>query len=500
MKASPKSLQSPSMFPLRRVNSLCQEPPKSPGTPNAPKSPSLLGLVVRGVNSVGLQSPKSSHSPRSKGLEPRRVNSSASLTLNHDNEHIGILYINDQPVVCTPRSQPPSTFSWKRTPSKLPNWEELQIEDMQELVLDDKAKVEVEVVPTPGPALQERWTFSDIAEAHIENDNAEEEAHSLNVTAPDTPAATKSGVKSWFKTHLRIGASPSIAIQKNLSSSWSASKISSLQTLAFASDHPVTSRVKKTEYKMVKALGRGAQGHVSLQIHVETGTPVAIKSLSVAMSPVDVDVRGSFHREIALLKQASPCPSIIRLLDFWEGKGRCYQVFELCPGGDFDTGLPHHSPLSERAARHLFGPIAEAVGFLHSNGILHRDVRPANCFLRRGVTGRESAEELRGISVLADLGVACEKQMSGRIGSFFAKRPAYIAPEIVDGARFNEAADVFGLGVCLLRVLLGRAAVLEDQEVARWESLSEAGSAFLRSLLDPNPLTRLKSQEIRTEN
>ncbi|KAI8620270.1 kinase-like domain-containing protein [Chytriomyces sp. MP71] len=480
------------MHPLRRVNSLSLESPKSPATP---KSPSLFGPAARRVNSVGPQSPKSPQSLRSPSLKLGRVNSSTSLNYKHDDEDVDIVYINDEPVVYTPRSQRPASFSWKRTPRERRDWEELQVDDMQELVLDDKAKVVFDILQTPGPALQERWTFSDIAEAQTEDDDTVMDANAAAVIATDAPAATRAGIKSWLKTHLRIGGSSAREV-KNKTSSSLASETQSLQTLAFTSNHQVPSRIKKSEYKMIKALGRGAQGHVSLQIHVATGIPVAIKSLSVTMSPVDVDVRGSFRREISLLKQTSPCPSIIRLLDFWEGKGRCYQVFELCPGGDFDTGLPRNPPLPEHIARHLFSPVSEAVAFLHAHGILHRDVRPANCFLRRGVTGRESVEELRGIPVLADLGVACEKGMSGRMGSIFAKRPAYIAPEIVDGARFDEAADVFGLGVCLVRVLLGRAAELEDQEVAHWQSLSVTGSGILKSMLDPNPLTRMKSLEI----
>ncbi|KAI8613483.1 kinase-like domain-containing protein [Chytriomyces sp. MP71] len=279
-------------------------------------------------------------------------------------------------------------------------------------------------------------------------------------------------------------------------------KASPLGFLALVADHYVPSRQKKMEYRHLKILGHGVQGTVSLRLHNATGAIVALKSMGT-VSLVDGNVRASFRREVEILQRTRAHPNIIRLLDFWEGKEKVYQVFEICSGGDLENALPKLVPEEEGAW--MMAPILDAVRYLHGQNILHRDIRPANVLLRKPLSGNESLQELMTIPVLADFGIACYISGSGRLGSQFMKRPAHIAPDVLDGARFRKSSDMYGVGVCLVHILLGRAIELDDQEPRllamrdpRYNALSEEGKQFLNSLINVDPAKRLKAREAGT--
>ncbi|KAI8847253.1 kinase-like domain-containing protein [Chytridium lagenaria] len=116
------------------------------------------------------------------------------------------------------------------------------------------------------------------------------------------------------------------------------------------------------------------------------------ESIATSISPA---IRTSYRREVAILRSTSTHPTIIRLLDAWESRTEVYQVFNVCTGGDLSTGLP--GPLKEDLGVAMMGVLSDAVRFVHELGVLHRDIRPANVFLRRAVTGGETREEVMDI-------------------------------------------------------------------------------------------------------
>ncbi|KAJ3200902.1 Calcium-dependent protein kinase 8 [Entophlyctis luteolus] len=261
------------------------------------------------------------------------------------------------------------------------------------------------------------------------------------------------------------------------------------------------SRDKKNEYRTIKQLGKGAQGVVSYSVHVATNSKVAFKAIPI-YSMVDGNVRESFRREIVILKKLQGHRNVIKLLDCWEGKAKVYQVFECCEGGDLSLAIAKAFPMSEKLRGHLFYPIVDAVNFLHSYGILHRDIRPANILIRRPFTSNQAPESLLCLPVLADFGIAMEeKYASGRMLTQFLDRPPHIAPEVVDGHPFGRPADVFGLGVCLITILLNRPIDICDQDktlVSResaWARLSAMEKRLVKKLLEVNPKQRLTALE-----
>ncbi|KAI9353621.1 kinase-like domain-containing protein [Obelidium mucronatum] len=375
-------------------------------------------------------------------------------------------------------------------------------QEMEELTLDRvQSAIQLASLATEEAAAAEieaeRYTFANISNIEIDHEGeTDTEATSKPPSNKDTitplPAIT-AGKFKWPVLNFRLGSNTA----KTLIPS---PKSSPLAFLALVSGESLSSHEKKQEYKQLKTLGHGIQGVVTLAVHRGTGKKVALKAIPLASS-IDPHVRQSFRKEVALMQEVRNHPNVIRLVDFWEGKQKVYQAFEVCTGGDLDTGLDQVTPMQEPYGARLFAPIIDAVRYLHEFGVLHRDIRPPNVFLRKTLTGNETAQELRSIPVLADFGIATKEGAWGRLGTQFLQRPPHIAPEVVDGERYTKCADVFGLGVCLIRILLGRAIDLDDQNPKlssreeAWVNLSAVGKLFVRSVLEVDPVKRVTAAD-----
>ncbi|KAJ3013725.1 UNVERIFIED_CONTAM: hypothetical protein HDU68_000572 [Siphonaria sp. JEL0065] len=373
--------------------------------------------------------------------------------------------------------------------------EEVALEnEMDELCLDLTTQISApfpEITPQAAAKIEtERFTFANISHIEIDHESLsdDDELNKPTENSPHPPAA------KYFKWPVQL---PSLLqFRKGGKQAPNSPRSSPLAFLALASAEEVSSHEKKQEYKRLKTLGYGVQGVVALSVHLGTGKKVALKAIPV-QSGFDPNVRASFRKEVELMQKVRNHPNIIRLVDFWEGKAKVYQAFEVCLGGELATGLGAVTPMNESYGARLFAPIVDAVRHLHDLGFLHRDIRPANIFLRKTLTGSETQEELKTIPVLADFGIACKEGNSGRLGTQFIMRPPHIAPEVVDGARFSKASDVFGLGVCLITILLGRAIDISDQDAKlspreeAWTDLSLLGKKFVRSVLQVDPSKRI---------
>ncbi|KAJ3267124.1 hypothetical protein HDU77_005326 [Chytriomyces hyalinus] len=259
---------------------------------------------------------------------------------------------------------------------------------------------------------------------------------------------------------------------------------------------------KLKQYKFIKVIGAGAQGTVSLRLHSPTSSLRALKSIPTSGSPVDSHVVESFRREVQILQECRKHPNVIRLLEAWESQYTVYQAFDVMNGGDASMEGAFDAVREPESAR-LIAPIADALRYLHSKSIIHRDTRPANIFLRRAITGHESLRELETIPVLADFGIANYTRNSGRLGAPFPEIPAHIAPEILDGARFTTASDAYGLGYYALHMLLRRPPCVADvrkpmdidhPDAIVWKEMSVLGKETVAALLKSDPFDRMSAQ------
>jgi eukaryotic-like serine/threonine-protein kinase len=216
-------------------------------------------------------------------------------------------------------------------------------------------------------------------------------------------------------------------------------------------------------YRIERELGRGAQGVVYEVTHAVLNRTFALK----LCLEQDEEGRQRFVREARLASQMTS-PGLVRVHDYGDLEGRPYYVMELCRGEDLAQSL-RRGPLEPKRALRLLADVAGALAEIHSLGIVHRDVKPANLVFQTGSglqeRGPSEDPDLRQPELpegqerlrLTDFGLARplgerSLTMSGDlIGS-----PAYMAPEqAIEAKSVDARADVYSLGAVLYECLTG---------------------------------------------
>ena len=133
-------------------------------------------------------------------------------------------------------------------------------------------------------------------------------------------------------------------------------------------------------------------------------------------------------------------PNIIRLHNFFKNKNLCFLILEYAPNGTlFDIIRSRHG-LSEINSFYYFLQTLNAIYFLHLHSIIHRDLKPENLLLNE-----------KNIIKLCDFGWSVKLNDNKR--TTFCGTVEYMAPEIIKKQKYDEAIDVWSLGVLLYELV-----------------------------------------------
>lgn len=140
-----------------------------------------------------------------------------------------------------------------------------------------------------------------------------------------------------------------------------------------------------------------------------------------------------------------------------------YLVVPSLDGGDLDRRLQIPSPLSVQECLQIGQDVADGLAYLHTQNIIHYDVKPANILLSHAAeeTQMSLANGLR--AVLCDLGLARQLNTTGTEVVAGLGTPAYMAPEQWRGDTLGPATDIYALGVVLYQMFAGRLPFIGDQ-------------------------------------
>ncbi|WCO65915.1 bifunctional serine/threonine-protein kinase/ABC transporter substrate-binding protein [Iamia majanohamensis] len=197
-----------------------------------------------------------------------------------------------------------------------------------------------------------------------------------------------------------------------------------------------------TGYEDLRLLGRGGFATVYRARQVRFQREVAIKV--VDQGRVDDQMLELFTRECLAVGQLSWHPHVVAVHDAAETEdGRPYLAMELLPGGSVEDALAA-GPLPLATVGMVGTQVADALAAAHDVGVLHRDVKPANILIDR-----------RGAARLADFGIARMSGLESTVANALTGTLAYMAPELMEGARASVASDVYGLGMTLTTMALG---------------------------------------------
>lgn len=197
-------------------------------------------------------------------------------------------------------------------------------------------------------------------------------------------------------------------------------------------------------------------------------------------------------------------PNVLALYHFFEDEERVYLVMELCARGEVYSLLRRRREAGEKAvlaegeARAIFRDVVAGLKFLHSRGIIHRDLKLSNVLLAES-----------GQAKIADFGLAVDS--SSNEAAFqddddssertICGTPNYLAPEIVGKRRYGRSADIWSLGCLLYSFLCGRPPFdspdlpstferVKNLDYRLPEHISPPAKDLIQRLLSPNPSDR----------
>jgi serine/threonine-protein kinase len=214
-------------------------------------------------------------------------------------------------------------------------------------------------------------------------------------------------------------------------------------------------------YRLVEKIGEGGMGEVWRAEHRMLARPAAIKLIRPEVLGTDSGTSAGttlqrFERE-ALATATLRSPNTIELYDFGiDDAGIFYYVMELLDGFDLYSLVERYGPASPARTAHLLRQACHSLGEAHREGMVHRDVKPANIFACRMGLDLDFVKVLdfgivkteRGSVPGGDVALTSEHMMSGT--------PAFMAPEAVTGDREpDHRVDIYALGCVAYWLLTG---------------------------------------------
>jgi len=219
-------------------------------------------------------------------------------------------------------------------------------------------------------------------------------------------------------------------------------------------------------YRIERQVGRGSMGTVYLAEDVQLKRKVALKILTAALADDEL-FRKRFDRESQSAANLDH-PNIVPVYAAGEAAGVLYIAMRYVSGGDLRAVLADVGTLSLDEAAAMVGSVGEALDAAHADGMIHRDVKPANVLVDdRSERGRYYLSDF-GIAKMVSTGrsLTSAGQIVGTID--------YIAPEQIQGKPVDGRSDLYALGCVLYQCLTGQVPFpREDTAALMWAHVND---------------------------
>ncbi|CAE8627679.1 unnamed protein product [Polarella glacialis] len=251
-------------------------------------------------------------------------------------------------------------------------------------------------------------------------------------------------------------------------------------------------RVQVADFQIIRVLGTGASCKVVQVKH--NGNFYAVKVMSKRKIVTNEKKLERAIAEKRLLARISH-PFCVSLHWAFQTKGHLFMVLDYCAGGELFHHLDRRGPFSEPDTRFYVSEILLGLEYLHSQGILYRDLKPENCLL-----------DVDGHIRLTDFGLSKENLTQSALFQSFVGTVLYLSPEMIRREGHGLALDFYCLG-CLVYVLLTGKLPHFTGDVHQMCSRRAKGEAFeapkgcsptvvhiCERLLEADPAVRLGTQ------
>ncbi|XP_078129150.1 cGMP-dependent protein kinase 2 [Sander vitreus] len=195
------------------------------------------------------------------------------------------------------------------------------------------------------------------------------------------------------------------------------------------------------ELEIIATLGMGGFGRVELVKLKDEDTTFALKCIK-KKHIVDTRQQEHIYSEKNILQQTNSV-FIIRLFRTFRDDKFVYMLLEVCLGGELWTVLRDMSYFDDPTTRFCTGCVLEGFDYLHTMGIVYRDLKPENLLL-----------DAKGYVKMADFGFAKNIGLGKKTWTFCGT-PEYVAPEVIMNKGHDFGADCWSLGILIFELLTG---------------------------------------------
>jgi RAC serine/threonine-protein kinase len=252
-------------------------------------------------------------------------------------------------------------------------------------------------------------------------------------------------------------------------------------------------KVTLDDFEFLKVLGKGTFGKVIMCREKATGHLYAIKILKKSVIIAKDEVVHTLTENRVL--QKSRHPFLTHLTYSFQTPDRLCFVMEYVNGGELFYHLSKVRVFSEDRTRFYGAEIISALGYLHKNNIVYRDLKLENLLLDKD-----------GHIKIADFGLCKEEMFYGASTKTFCGTPEYLAPEVLEDNDYGRAVDWWGTGVVMYEMMCGRLPfynrdpevlfeLILMEEIRFPRTISENAKSLLKGLLIKNPKQRLGGSE-----
>ncbi|EDQ87800.1 uncharacterized protein MONBRDRAFT_37785 [Monosiga brevicollis MX1] len=264
---------------------------------------------------------------------------------------------------------------------------------------------------------------------------------------------------------------------------------SEYRAMSFIGGRPEAIEMDMDSFELLKVLGKGTFGKVMLARLKLNRKIYAMKVLKKSMVLEKDELAHTLTENSVLAKASHPFLTSLHF-SFQTPELLCF-VMEYVNGGELFYHLRKEKRFSEERVRFYASEITSALTYMHSEGIVYRDLKLENVML--------SSE---GHIKITDFGLAKEEIHYGDKTTTFVGTPEYLAPEVIVDSEYGRAVDWWGLGVISYEMLAGALPfnsrdyeklfnLILTQEVTFPAHFSAEAADCISRLLDKEPSTRL---------